>query len=371
MQVVRPLPVGATRTIGWGAFADNPFFEDWALAAAIRHLAPADRPVEFAGAAPGAGGIPLVRWLNAPLALGSVWSVWDHIHCFDTTPVGGPDYTASLDETFAFLRQRGASLLYWRDLPTDTPFHARLVRYLAEAGLRFEVTRSRRRPLLRTRDPGSFDAGAARLEGKRMAELRRRRRRLEEMGRLGAAVHRDSHDACAWMRDFLRLEASGWKGEAGTAIACNDGERAFFEALMREAAARGRTFVCSLELDGEPIAMTVNLRSGEGVWGFKTAYRDSLSRYSPGALAAFETTLAALEDPSIAWMDSCMDHEDGVLRGLWHGHRETVDLMIAAGRSGNWLPGLARAALTTLRGVKARIEPLRQPPCANASGRLR
>lgn len=365
MQAVRPLPVEAALGISCGNSAGNPFFEDWAIDAAIRHLPHGRGAVEIVGQAPGCAGIPLVRWLNAPLAPASVWSVWNHIHCFDTTPAGAVDPAALLDATFAFLRRRGASLLYWQGLPADTPFHARLVEYLADAGLRFEATKSRRRPSLEARDESSFDAAAARLEGKPMAEFRRRRRRLQGMGRLDTVIHRGPHDPEMWMHDFLRLEASGWKGDAGTALACDGGEHAFFEALMRGAAARGQAFVCSLELDGKPIAMTVNLRSGEGLWGFKTAYCDSLSRYSPGVLAVCETMLAALSDPSIARMDTCMDHEGGVSGKLWRDRRETVDLMIAAGRGSNWLPGLARAALTALRGVRTRIQPSLQQSPAN------
>lgn len=357
MQSVRSSPAEAARDVGAGTSAGNPFLEGWAQEAALRHLPHGAGPVGCAGAASGGAGIPLIRRLNVPVVPGSVWSVWDHIHCFDTTPACEADPEALLDETFGFLRRRGASLLYWQDLPTDTPFHARLVRYLADAGLRFEVTRSRVRPFLNARSGSGFDAGAARLEGKHMAEFRRRRRRLEETGRLDMVVHRDSHDAGIWMQDFLRLEASGWKKEAGTAIACNDGERGFFEALMRGASARGQATVYSLELDGRPIAMTINLRSGEGEWSFKTAYCDSLSRYSPGALVNCEMTLGVLGDPSVAWVDSCMEYDGGILGKLWHDRREMVDLMISTGRAGNALPRLARAALTTLRGVKTRMRP--------------
>lgn len=332
--------------------ADNPFFEKWALEAAAQHLAEAARPVDVVSAANGSA-IPLSRWLNAPAALGSVWTVWDHIHCFDTTPTGAADAASVMDCVLGHLNENGASMLRWSGLPTDTPFYRELMLYLDRAGLQFESTKARARPLLVASDASGSDAEAVRLGGKRMAEFRRRRRRLEEMGALLVRIHSGAHDAGRWMDDFLDLEASGWKGESGTAIACNASERAYFEALMLDAAARGRAYVCSLELDGRPIAMTANLRSGNRVWGFKTAYRDELSRYSPGVLVACETTVRALEDPSIAWMDSCMESDGGMVGSLWHGRRETVDLMISTRRSSNWLPGAAKMALNALRLAKS------------------
>lgn len=328
--------------------ADNPFFEKWALEAAAHHLA--DRPVDVVAAADGSL-IPLTRWLNAPAALGSVWTVWDHIHCFDTTPAAA-NAAAVMDSLLGHLNENSASMLRWSGLPTDTPFYRELMLYLDHAGLQFESTKARARPLLLAGDAGESVADAARLGGKRMAELRRQRRRLEEMGKLSTRIHSGVHDAGVWISDFLELEASGWKGANGTAIACNAGEHAYFETLMLEAAAQGKALICSLELDGRPIGMTVNLRSGDRAWGFKTAYRDELSRYSPGVLVACETTLHALEDPSIAWMDSCMENDGGMVGSLWRGRRETVDLMISTRRSSNWLPGAAKMALNVLRLAK-------------------
>lgn len=328
--------------------ASNPFFAEWALDAAVRNLAVSGKRVDIVSAR-GDVPVPVSPWLSAPAGLGAVWSVWDHIHCFDTTPAGTSDAATVLDAVLGHVNGRGAAMLRWAGLPTDTPFYRNLIRHVRDAGLHHESARARSRPLLVSADPVGSDVEAIRLGGKRMAEFRRRRRRLEDMGTLAVQVHSGSHDADVWIGDFLELEASGWKGENGTAIACDPGERAFFEQFMLAAADRGNALVCSLELDGHPVAMTANLRSGLGAWGFKTAYRDELSRYSPGVLVACETTMHVLEEPSLAWMDSCIDDDFGVVGTLWHRRRETVDLMISTRPSGNWLPGAAKMALNALR----------------------
>ncbi len=244
--------------------AANPFFEEWALEAALEHLAPSSAEIELVRIGePGSprAALPLVRSWRAPFGIGPIWSVWDHIHCFDTTPPDHSEPGAVLEAVFEVLSRKRASMLRWTGLPTDTAFYEALIRHLDRTGLEYRRTRTRSRPVL----SAGGALGRGELNGKRMSELRRRRRRLEEIGKLEVRFHQGTHDADAWMRDFLALEASGWKGVHGTAIACNPDEHRFFESLARAAAARGKVLVCSLLLDGRPIAMTVNLRTGNGI----------------------------------------------------------------------------------------------------------
>lgn len=336
----------------------NPFLTPWALDAAASHLV-ASRHVELvaAGGEHGAA-LPLSRWLGAPPMPVSVWSVWKHLHCFDTTPIGDQP-AATLDAAFSFLNDKRNCMLFWSGLPTDTPFYREMLLYLERTGLAYERVRTRARPLLRAGSRSAANGEAARgLVDKCGAESRRRRKKLARLGGVSERVYDAAHDAAAWMDDFLALEASGWKGASGTALACNPGERAYFETLMTAAAAQGRALVYSLELDGEPVAMTVNLRAGKRVWGFKTAYRSDLAKYAPGAIAFYETTAHALGDPSIEWMDSCMESDDGMVGRLWPDRRETVDLMIATKRSSNWLPRPAKFALNAMRRARSMTAPL-------------
>ncbi len=41
-------------------------------------------------------------------------------------------------------------------------------------------------------------------------------------------------DAGAWIKDFIQLEASGWKGKDGSALALADAHRKFFESAAKE-----------------------------------------------------------------------------------------------------------------------------------------
>jgi hypothetical protein len=75
--------------------------------------------------------------------------------------------------------------------------------------------------------------------------------------------------------------------------------------------------------------MAINFRCGEAVWAYKTTYDERYARFGPGALLEVEGTLAMLADPTIAWVDSCSEGDNELLRELWHGHRKVGDLAIA------------------------------------------
>lgn len=312
----------------------NPFHERSLVEAAMRHLAGRGEPVHLLdGNHPWEPALPLSRLARTPL--GAVWSVWSHIHALDTTPGNAEDFPLLLDRLFGFLREQGAGMLRWATLPADTPFHAVLTDWLDESGLEFHVTKRIERPML---DAGAADAAAAFADwvgGKRAREFRRCRRRLEELGKLSLRVIDGPHDAQRWIGDFFEIEQSGWKGARGTALACSAAERTWFDAVTSRAAAEGRALVYSLELDGKPIAMSVNYRVGGKVWCFKTAYSAELARHAPGALLEYESSLAAIADPGIDWLDACTIDDSGLMGALWRERRPVVDLLIATRRSAN------------------------------------
>jgi hypothetical protein len=259
------------------------------------------------------------------------------VHALDTTPGDTDDHSTLLGTLFDFLREQRAPMLRWPTLPTDTPFFAVLTDWLEENGLAHSMTKRVQRPLLVADAPDGAAALAERLGGKRVREFRRCRRRLEELGAVELRTIDGPHAASLWLADFLEIERSGWKGERGTAIACDAAERAWFEAVATRAAVEGRLLVYALDVAGRTAAMSVNFRSDRRIWCFKTAYRDELARHAPGALLEYESTLAALADPSIAWLDACSADDSGLMGALWDGRRPVVDMLIATRRGSNRL----------------------------------
>src|SRR5205085_10968765 len=99
-------------------------------------------------------------------------------------------------------------------------------------------------------------------------DRRKKLRKAEtQLGQGGPVEYRELEDGAeleAWLSDFLRLEASGWKGRQGTALNCLAAERDFFLDMARAAFARRRLMLLALRCNGTPVAMQCNLRAGEG-----------------------------------------------------------------------------------------------------------
>jgi CelD/BcsL family acetyltransferase involved in cellulose biosynthesis len=118
------------------------------------------------------------------------------------------------------------------------------------------------------------------------SNLRRTRRQLEGMGAVSTR-HFDSADPQA-LDKFYALEASGWKGKQGTAIACDPRTRQFYDEVARASAKDGLLALDFLELDGKPIAAHFALQFHGRYCLAKAAYDESYQRYGPGQLLVHE-----------------------------------------------------------------------------------
>ena len=120
------------------------------------------------------------------------------------------------------------------------------------------------------------------MRGKKRKELRRQHARLSEEGKLKLDRFADDRCLATWIDHFLALEASGWKGAAGSALAAHDATTGLFRDALRGAAQRGRLERLSLTLDGRPVAMLANFITPPGAFSYKTAFDERFARFSPG-----------------------------------------------------------------------------------------
>lgn len=192
----------------------------------------------------------------------------------------GPDASGAVAALWGHLRDRVRwDVLLLRDLPRDGPTSS-LLEPLARADGhpcgRWESQRSPYLPL----GKGTPVRTTARF----LANLRRRHRRLSEMGSVAVLREDGRGDPDGVLRQFLALEASGWKGREGTALAL-DGRRVdFYRRWIHEAAGRGALAIRALTLDGHPVAMHLGLVHRGTYYLPKTAYDERLSAVSPGQL---------------------------------------------------------------------------------------
>jgi CelD/BcsL family acetyltransferase involved in cellulose biosynthesis len=340
------------------ALEPNVFYEHWMLLPALRaYGAGGDLGigVVHSGAAPRgalAGLFPLRRmprsgWLNI-----GAWRLWRHPHCYLCTPLVREDCAAECISTFLhwLCRESRAGLLELPCLCADGPFVRVLLDRCEALGLPHWTMDRYVRGLWRR--PGS---GAGGVDSAVSAALRRRLRRrageLAARGRLEHLALGAKGDIGRWAEEFLRVEASGWKGECGSALACSEDDRAFFTEIVAAGFRRRRLLTLGLDYDGEPIARRCAFVAGDGSFAFKTAYDQRFARYSPGALLELDS-LAQLEAlPAVRWMDSCAAEDNSLINRISNGRRAIQSVSVAAGPMGR----LVFAGQTLLRSARRRL----------------
>jgi hypothetical protein len=158
--------------------------------------------------------------------------------------------------------------------------------------------------------------------------LRRLKRRLAEQGNLEHKVARTAEDVRYALEGFLALEASGWKGRERSAMATDRLRAAFAREAVNRLAERDMCRIHTLTLDGEPIASLIVFIEAGIAYAWKTAYDETLSRFSPGMLLMVEVTKTHLDDPGITATDSCAVPDHPVMSRLWSERREIGTIII-------------------------------------------
>ncbi|RIK79631.1 MAG: hypothetical protein DCC68_12895 [Planctomycetota bacterium] len=134
------------------------------------------------------------------------------------------------------------------------------------------------------------------LSAKRRSDLRRARRRAEEAGTVTTEIVAPRPDQVdALLDEAFAVEMKSWKGEDGTAMACDPDEAAFCRAYARTASRHGVLRLCFLRIDGVAAAMHVAMVHGGGFWLLKIGYDESFARCSPGMLLIRESIAYAAE----------------------------------------------------------------------------
>jgi len=132
--------------------------------------------------------------------------------------------------------------------------------------------------------PSSYDELRGRLTSKFRSNLRRRRRKLEEKGAVALERVSRQENLEEALEEAFRIEALGWKGKQGSAIAQSGETLAFYRELAREAAREDRLSLYFLKLDGRAVAFHYALEHGGTYFLLKPAYDEELSTFSPGQL---------------------------------------------------------------------------------------
>jgi CelD/BcsL family acetyltransferase involved in cellulose biosynthesis len=230
----------------------------------------------------------------------------------------------------------------------DGPFAATLGTILLRTMLPCADFARRHRALLEPqRDRAHYFENT--LSTHRQRELRRTGRRLTDLGAPLFTAATEATAIAAALEDFIALEASGWKGKAGTAAATRENLRGFVMTALSGLAVEGKAAINRLLLDGRAIAAAITLRSGDTAWYWKIAYDEMFARYAPGILLTAALTEELAENTAIARTDSCAE-PNSILDYIWGERLALCDRLIAVRPEA----AFARACrLEMLRGAAA------------------
>jgi CelD/BcsL family acetyltransferase involved in cellulose biosynthesis len=178
-------------------------------------------------------------------------------------------------------------------LDPSAPGLAQLTDAAATAGHHTIVRTIARSPYIALE--GSFDEFMAGRDRKFRKDIGRRWRRLEEGG--GHAIFADgSDDLDELLTDGFRLEASGWKGEQGSAISSDPAIERFYRRVAGWAAGRGWLRLAFLCVDDRRVAFDFGFEQGGSLYvpkgGFDVEYRS----LGPGQLLTYAGIRRAFDE---------------------------------------------------------------------------
>lgn len=198
----------------------------------------------------------------------------------------------------------------------------------------------------------------------RVKDIQRTLRRLEEAGEVQFERATDPALVRQRIDQFLAIEHAGWKGNAGTSF-LSDAEHALF-ARQAFCPKSGQTSVDSLLLNGQPIALSINMRSGDTIFTPKCAYDESFRKYSPGLVLEYLVVEAFYGRNDCTEMDSSTTVDGHVIQALWNSDAPMGTLVVGppdwgtdfiaqahtAGRAiRQWAKTLNKGALKEVQGL--------------------
>lgn len=316
---LRPLDANAPWVEAWRdlsrrALVDNLFYDpDFALPAAgafgrgvqvamVGDRAPEEPGLHLLGAWP--IRTTRLRW-GVPLILAMGWM--HDFGIFGAPLLDAAEPARALDGLFSGLRRLVGPRLMLTHVPTRGPFAALLSGWLDRNRLRHARFWAHERAFLDLA-AHDFAARAAYLDhisSRKRRKLRQAWDRLNVEGAVTTETIRDPADLPAAIDDYIALEAGGWKGRRGTAIADDPAQVAMMRGAVLGLGARGAVRIDRLRRDGRTLAAVISFITRGQLWSLKISYEAAAAKHSPGALAFHRLTQAIVADPAITRADSC------------------------------------------------------------------
>ena len=154
-----------------------------------------------------------------------------------------------------------------------------------------------RRELLRSpylEVSGDWDSYWDGLSKNLRGTVKRCRNRLSDMGEVSVELHRDG-DLVETLTACFEIEASGWKGEEGTAIQAREETERFYRRVAAWADERGILRLAVLKAGDRPVAFNYAISDNGCEHLLKLGHDAELNRFGPGTVLTAEVLQAAFE----------------------------------------------------------------------------
>jgi CelD/BcsL family acetyltransferase involved in cellulose biosynthesis len=207
----------------------------------------------------------------------------EHSVRFDLIRADGPEADAAILNIWSFLKE----LPGWDML--ELPYVAQgaaldqLIQAAQSDGFPVGKIDSLRSPYINLAEWGtSEDSWPADISGRFRKDLRRVMKKLAAHGPVDLRrVEKASPEA---LQRFYDLERSGWKGREGSAIACNEGTRQFYDEVARNAERFGYLSLYFLEIGSCALAGHLGFTYRGRYFCPKVAYDENYKTFGPGQL---------------------------------------------------------------------------------------
>jgi CelD/BcsL family acetyltransferase involved in cellulose biosynthesis len=182
-----------------------------------------------------------------------------------------------------------------------------------------------------------------RLNPGRRSDFRRARRRAEALGTVTFDfLTPEPASVDELLNQVFAVEAAGWKGRAGTALAVDQARAEFFRTWAPLAASDRSLRIAFMRVGGHPVAVQLAAERGNRLWLLKIGYDEAVARCSPGGLLMLEV----LRISAYRKLD-CVEFlgRSEPWTKLWATEEREVAAILVFPRSSRSLPVLLRDAM--------------------------
>ncbi|MEP1420600.1 MAG: GNAT family N-acetyltransferase [Erythrobacter sp.] len=167
------------------------------------------------------------------------------------------------------------------------------------------------------------------LTSSRRKSIRRAQKRLHNAGEISIERLSERDQLDDWADQFLEMEDTGWKHEAGSSILSCPNETALYRATIRDSFESGNLTLTRLHMNGKPIAFTLDVLAPPIGYCLKSAILPEYRKFSAGVLMEFETLKYYLGQGKLDLIDSCTHPDNTMLNELWPDRREIMDIAVS------------------------------------------